>query len=105
MNYGASIWKQERSPLDEFGGGGISGAPIKLLVLKWIRDLRAAGFSKPINGGGGIMTIEDINEYHDEGVDSIFFASVAALSVAQFKPHLPQELIQHGNQLFGGSYE
>jgi len=101
LSKGADIWKTPTSPLAHLGGGGLSGAPIKPLVLAWIKELRDAGFTKPINGGGGIMTTDDIDAYHAVGVDSVFFASAAMLSVVDGRFRHPQTLIQYGNQLFG----
>ena len=72
-------WGSRVSPLAHLGGGGLSGSVLCKLVCDWIRTLRDAGFTKPINGGGGIMSAADVDSYHAAGASSIFFGSVAAL--------------------------
>lgn len=73
------VWGTETSPIAHLGGGGLSGKPLLPLVCAWIRELRAAGFTKPINGGGGILRPRDVNAYHKAGASSVFLGSVAAL--------------------------
>ncbi len=51
--------------------GKISGTPILPLVLKQIRDIRGAGFTKHINGRGGIMSGKDVFEMYTAGANSI----------------------------------
>ena len=67
------------SPLAKFGGGGLSGKDLRPLVCEWISRLRSAGFTKPINGGGGILNTADVKLYNDAGASSIFIGSVAIL--------------------------
>jgi len=71
------------SPLEEFGGGGLSGAPLLPVVCDWIKRARKAGFSKPINAGGGILSSKDVDTVLDSGIDlrydSVFLGSVAFL--------------------------
>lgn len=70
----------EISPLKKIGGGGLSGAVIKPFVLKYIRVLRENGFTKHINGGGGIMCSSDVDAYKNAGAGSVSIASVAMTS-------------------------
>ncbi len=79
------IWGSTRSPLELLGGGGLSGAPLLPLVCEWITELRRRGFSKPINGGGGIMRSHDVQHYCNAGVNSVFIGTVAALRPWQVK--------------------
>jgi len=72
-------WGTKISPLERFGGGGLSGKILCPLVCEWIARLRDAGFTKPINGGGGIMCKNDVIKYHQAGASSIFIGTVAAL--------------------------
>lgn len=49
------LFGSDISPLAEFGGGGLSGAPLFPIVERWVRGVRNAGFRKHLNAGGGIM--------------------------------------------------
>jgi dihydroorotate dehydrogenase len=62
------------------GAGGLSGAPLLPLVLQQIRELRKAGFTKHINGGGGILYARDVKEMYEAGANSISIGSVAFLN-------------------------
>src|SRR3989338_2662201 len=62
-----SVWGSKTSPLAKLGGGGLSGRILCPLVCEWIASLRDAGFTKPINGGGGILCPEDVIRYHNVG--------------------------------------
>lgn len=73
------VWGRKTSPLQKFGGGGLSGPALRPLVCEWIRQLREAGFTKPINGGGGIMSPKDVDFYNQAGASSIFLGTVASL--------------------------
>lgn len=87
-------WGSTTSPLKKFGGGGLSGEILRPLVCEWITDLRDAGFTKPINGGGGIIRPEDVDEYHAAGASSIFLGSVAVL-----RPWRVRSIIHRANSL------
>ena len=65
------------SPLEKFGGGGLSGKPLLPLVLDWLERVRSIGFDKPINAGGGILSVADGEKVLQAGADSIFLGSVA----------------------------
>ena len=73
------VWGSKKSPLAHLGGGGLSGAYLRPFVCEWIMRLREEGFTKPINGGGGILCANDVNCFHDAGASSIFIGSVVAL--------------------------
>ena len=73
------VWGSAASPLARLGGGGLSGSPLCPWVCEWIAHLRDAGFTKPINGGGGIMCEEDVVRYHAAGASSVFLGTVATL--------------------------
>lgn len=73
------IWGNTTSPLAKLGGGGLSGRHLQPLVCAWIKTLRNAGFTKPINGGGGILNYQDVNKYYSAGASSVFLGSIAAL--------------------------
>jgi dihydroorotate dehydrogenase (NAD+) catalytic subunit len=69
----------EVSPLAEYGGGGLSGAPLKPIVLEWVRRARAAGLTKPLIVGGGILSAGDALEFLDAGADAVSLGVVAML--------------------------
>lgn len=79
-------WGSEVSPLADLGGGGLSGKALRPLVCRYIALLRESGFTKPINGGGGIFCQEDVRKYYHAGASSIFIGSVAVLAPWQVKP-------------------
>ncbi len=72
------------SPLQQFGfgGGGLSGKPLLPLLLAFILKIRDAGFMKPINAGGGILSLHDalrVMDRLDDRTDSISLGSIAFL--------------------------
>lgn len=73
------LFSSDESPLAQYGGGGLSGAPLLPLVAAWVRDARAAGITTPINAGGGILAPRDVDVLHDAGASSVFIGSMAIL--------------------------
>lgn len=73
------LFGSRESPLARFGGGGLSGAPLLPLVEEWVTRVRAAGFRRQINAGGGILRIRDAQRLRKAGADAIFIGSVAML--------------------------
>lgn len=88
------VWGRKTSPLAKLGGGGLSGKILCPLVCEWIGHLRNVGFTKPINGGGGILSPEDISRYHDAGASSVFLGSIVVL-----RPWRMQATIDKANNL------
>lgn len=88
------VWGNKISPLAKLGGGGLSGKALRPLVCEWILRLREAGFTKSINGGGGILCTDDVKSYHDVGASSIFLGSVAVL-----RPWRVKKIINRANGL------
>jgi len=80
------VWGTKTSPLTRYGGGGLSGKPLLPLVCEWVMRLRDAGFTKPINVGGGIMSPANVLEAHKAGGSSIFLGTVMAF--ASFFPFI-----------------
>jgi len=91
----SDIWGSDKSPIPQYGGGGYSGPALVPLVEKQIRELRALGFTKYINAGGGITTYGDITRYKQAGADSIFMGSVAIT-----RPWMVDRLIKYGLRAF-----
>jgi len=88
------VWGSKTSPLAKLGGGGLSGKTLRPLVCEWIARLRDAGFTKPINGGGGILCPKDVKHYYDAGASSIFLGSVVIL-----RPWRVKKIIEQANNL------
>jgi dihydroorotate dehydrogenase len=83
------------SPLQEFGGGGLSGAWYLLrLVEKWVADARAVGITKPIIAGGGIMFARNVDLLAACGASAVAVGSVAIL-----RPWRVKSIITRANEL------
>jgi dihydroorotate dehydrogenase len=83
------------SPLKEFGGGGLSGAPLLPLVADWvIRAKTRAKVSKPIIAGGGILKKSDAKVMFDCGAQAVAIGSVSML-----RPWRVQGIIDYANQI------
>jgi dihydroorotate dehydrogenase (NAD+) catalytic subunit len=65
------------SPLAEFGGGGLSGAPIAPVVLRWVRGACLAGFPRPVVAGGGVVRARDAVAMLDAGASAVEVGSAA----------------------------
>ncbi len=91
------LFGTETSPIAQYGGGGLSGKPLLPIVTDWIRTARAAGITKPIVGGGGILSKEDADQMLDAGASAIELGSVAIL-----RPWRIQGIIDHVNKRLGG---
>ncbi len=89
------LFGSEESPLAQFGGGGLSGAPLLPLVEKWVRDARKEGLTKHLNAGGGILRPHDVDRLKDAGADSVSLGSIAIL-----RPWRLQATISRAQQLF-----
>lgn len=85
----------DESPLKDYGGGGLSGAPLLPIVADWVQCARAGGLHKPINAGGGIRKPTDVDTLIDAGASSIFVGSIAILRGWRL-----QATIQRANRLF-----
>jgi len=100
IKYGCPVinWKKifgtNISPLAHLGGGGLSGPALLPHVCRWIECLRDLGFTKPVNGGGGIFYKQDVDKYHQAGASSIFVGTVAT-----HHPRRVAGIIQHANTL------
>lgn len=68
-----------RSPLERFGGGGLSGAPLLPVVAEWVAEARREGIAAPINAGGGILRPADVEVLQRAGASSVFIGTIAML--------------------------
>lgn len=75
------------SPLTKRGfkePGGISGEPLRAMVIEWHKRIRDVGIDTPMILGGGILRPNDVDEITDScelrrGVDAISIGSIAML--------------------------
>lgn len=90
------IFGSSDSPLAKYGGGGLSGAPVRDLIVGWISGLRLRGFMKPIIGCGGILSRGDADAFIQAGSSAVELGSVSIL-----RPWRVQGIIRHVNRGFG----
>lgn len=83
------------SPLQRYGGGGLSGPLLLPYVEAWIKALRLAGESIYVNAGGGIWHANDVNRLKEAGADSIFIGTVAML-----RPWRVKGIIKRAHEVF-----
>ncbi len=95
MLYFPSSIFTRKSPLNRFGGGGLSGRPLLPLVEQWVFEARFLGFEKHINAGGGILHTDDVDRLQEAGADSVSIGSVAAL-----RPWRLRSIIKRAYQVF-----
>lgn len=90
------LFRSDVSPIAHYdGGGGLSGKPLLPLVVEYVTQARERGISKPINAGGGILSMKDVYALYDAGADSIFLGSIAML-----RPWRVKGIIRKTNKLF-----
>ena len=87
-----------KSPLAHLGGGGLSGEPLLQLLHGWIVQARVAGIKKPLNAGGGILSLKDAKQIMEacafkDGEES----SIALGSIAILRPWRVQKIISRMN--------
>ncbi|MBI3685567.1 hypothetical protein HY250_04140 [Candidatus Azambacteria bacterium] len=82
----AGLFGSEKSPLERYGGGGLSGKPLLSLVADWIQKVKRLGIGKPINAGGGILKPDDVDLLVSPGASSIFLGSISFLRPYNVKP-------------------
>lgn len=80
------------SPLAKYGGGGISGKYLLPKVEGWLYRARAAGITKPIIAGGGILHARDVSLLACAGA-----SAVAVGSAAMLRPWRVQDIINYAN--------
>jgi len=73
------LFGSDESPIARYGGGGLSGKPLLPIVEEWIADVMRAGMTKPVVGGGGILSKRDANRLLDVGASAVELGSVSIL--------------------------
>lgn len=96
--YGFTVSPLETVGSPAAGGGGASGAILFPLVESQVTRLRAAGFRKAIQAGGGVRSVDHVRRLRLAGADSVFIASQAILEPWNVAP-----TIRGANRLFGGT--
>lgn len=86
------------SPLAEYGGGGLSGEPLRPLVIDYIRRLCNAGCTKPIIAGGGILKSAHANDYKWHCPSSVVAVTIGCASMIRF--WRVKSIIKAANWLF-----
>ena len=68
------------SPLAKYGGGGLSGPPLKPLVENWVKEVRAAGVRMPIKAGGGVLGPMDAIDFLRAGASAVELGAISILA-------------------------
>lgn len=89
------LWGSTTSPLAHLGGGGLSGKPLLPLVQEWITSARQSGITKPLIGGGGVLSKKDAGVLLDAGASAIELGSIAFL-----RPWRVASIIRHVRSRF-----
>lgn len=89
------LFGQKTSPLEKYGGGGLSGKPILPIVLKKITDLRRLGITMPIKGSGGILSPGDVDLMKKAGASAVEIGSALIL-----RPWRVPAIIERAKQIF-----
>ncbi len=88
------LFGSTESPLEHLGGGGLSGWPLQVIVLGWLKKVRKDRVSMPIKVGGGIMNTRDIMDFARAGASAFEIGSVSIL-----RPWRVQKIIQKANNI------
>lgn len=91
------LFDSEKSPLMRFGGGGLSGKPLLLIVAERIKAFRKVGITLPIIGGGGILSKNGVDVLKEVGADAVSIGSVSIL-----RPWRVKGIIDYANKIFRG---
>lgn len=83
------------SPLAEYGGGGLSGAPLLPLTAEWVREYKQLGARAKVAAGGGILSEDDVDVLHQAGADAICVGSAAIL-----RPWRVGSIVRRAHALF-----
>ncbi len=74
------FFRTKKSPLERFGGGGISGKYLLPLVTQWLLQFkRFNAMHKPIIAGGGILRPRDVDVLVEAGAKAVSPGSVVML--------------------------
>ena len=85
--FGSSV-----SPLQKYGGGGLSGKPILPVVRRWLKNFRKINWQAPIIAGGGIFSSQDALGLKTFGANAFALGVVGTL-----RPWRVQKIIRAVN--------
>lgn len=93
------IYRGAQSPLQQYGGGGLSGPRFFPVLLDWLRmacmtDYRFA----PLIVGGGIFSVDDVEQVARVGWPLV--RGIKLATVGLHRPWRVKKMIQHGNEKF-----
>ncbi len=84
------LFGTKESPLAEYGGGALSGAPLFPIVRDWVTRARTTGIAKPIAAGGGIQHLWQAEQLINLGASAIELGTVFLL-----RPWRTRAIIDH----------
>jgi len=73
------FFRTDKSPLERYGGGGVSGKYLLPLVVEWMKLFSRQGVGKPIIAGGGILRAKDVDALVEAGATAISPGSITML--------------------------
>jgi dihydroorotate dehydrogenase len=81
------------------GGGSLSGRPLLLPLIAWLKEQSERGITKPVIAGGGILSADDVARVVEggllrKGVDAVSIASAAVL-----RPWNIRSIVAEANRL------
>lgn len=85
MRYFGTLTSPVEKRLGKGKKGGVSGKPLLPRLIDWIKKARAAGVTKPILGGGGILNFENATHVFEAGADAVYLASMSMLAPSEVK--------------------
>lgn len=94
------LFKNGKSPLERFGGGGYSGWYLVFIVADFLRRIEEAGIRIPVIAGGGILYPHDVDflaAASPKNLKAISYGSVRLL-----RPWNEQRIIKRAHELLGG---
>lgn len=73
------LFGSDESPLKKYGGGGLSGKPLKPIVESWLRKVRSARVTMPVKAGGGVLGPDDALDFLRAGADGVEIGAMSQL--------------------------
>lgn len=89
-----------KSPLEKFGGGGISGKPLLPLLISNLNKLKNHNITKPIIVGGGILSTDCIDKIIQA---SQYVKAIKLGTVCMLRPWRLKKIISYSNNILKGN--
>lgn len=93
------LFKDGKSPLAKFGGGGYSGWYLLFIVADFLRRMEEAGICIPVVAGGGILYQHDVDFLAVASPNNL--KAISYGSVRLLRPWNEKKIIRRANQLLG----